>query len=126
MNSLAAITIKDFLDAGLNIRVADNKGAVLSKWISVVFGGISFLLILVVKEIGSVMKVRGHISQYFILFLAANQNLLIYLFSQAALTFNGIVGGINLGLFSLGMFIPWINSTVNSIKTIYLSIIGIA
>lgn len=32
---------------------------------------------------------------------------------QAALTFNGIVGGINLGLFSLGMFLPWINSKVS-------------
>ena len=58
LNSLAAITMKDFLDAGLNIKVADNKGAVMSKWISVIFGGISFLLIFVVRKMDSVLKVR--------------------------------------------------------------------
>lgn len=49
--------MKDFLDAGLNMRVPDNKGAVLSKWISVVFGAISFLLIFVVRQMDSVLKV---------------------------------------------------------------------
>lgn len=57
LNSLAAITMKDFLDAGLNIRVAENKGAALSKWISIMFGAISFLLIFVVRQMDSVLKV---------------------------------------------------------------------
>lgn len=35
---------------------------------------------------------------------------------QAALTFNGIVGGVNVGLFSLGMLLPWINSKVSYIR----------
>ncbi|XP_065221049.1 putative sodium-dependent multivitamin transporter [Planococcus citri] len=103
LNSLAAITMKDFLDAGLNIRVADNKGAALSKWISIVFGAISFLLIFVVRQMDSVLK--------------------------AALTFNGIVGGINLGLFSLGMFLPWINSkgalAGSLLSLVFVSWIGI-
>lgn len=57
LNSLAAITIKDFMDAGFNFKVADNKGAILSKWISIFFGGVSFLLIFVVQEMDSVLKV---------------------------------------------------------------------
>lgn len=33
---------------------------------------------------------------------------------QVAISFNGMVGGVTLGLFSLGMLLPWANSKVNS------------
>jgi len=32
---------------------------------------------------------------------------------QVAISFNGMVGGVTLGLFSLGMFVPWANSKVS-------------
>lgn len=35
---------------------------------------------------------------------------------QLALSFNGMAGGVSLGLFSLGMLFPWANSKVRSFK----------
>jgi len=84
MNSLAAVTIKDFLHGVCNYEPKDHKGAALSKWISAGFGILSFLLVFVVEQLGSLL--------------------------QVALSFNGMAGGIMLGLFSLGMFFPWANS----------------
>lgn len=84
VNSMAAITIKDFLGSLCGIIIPENKGASLSKWISVGVGIVSFCLVFVVEQLGSVL--------------------------QVALSFNGMAGGIILGLFSLGMFFPWANS----------------
>ncbi|CAH1395632.1 unnamed protein product [Nezara viridula] len=84
MNSLAAVFMKDILDSLCGIIVPDEKGAIVSKWLSLCFGILSFALVFVVEQLGSVLEV--------------------------ALSFNGITGGITLGLFSLGMFFPWANS----------------
>ncbi|XP_011501301.1 PREDICTED: sodium-coupled monocarboxylate transporter 1 isoform X2 [Ceratosolen solmsi marchali] len=84
MNSLAAITCEDVLQGLLKIDVPASKGAVYAKWISIFFGMLSFALVFVVERLGSIL--------------------------QVALSFNGMVGGVTLGLFSLGMFVPWANA----------------
>ncbi|XP_039281245.1 sodium-coupled monocarboxylate transporter 1 [Nilaparvata lugens] len=84
LNSLAAVTIKDFFGCLFGFKIPDNKGSLYSKWISVFYGILSFALVFVVEHLGSVL--------------------------QVALSFNGMVGGVTLGMFSLGMFIPWANS----------------
>ncbi|XP_073973566.1 sodium-coupled monocarboxylate transporter 1-like [Rhodnius prolixus] len=84
MNSLAAVSMKDLLEGMCGINIPDNRGANISKWLSLFFGVLSFALIFIVERLGSVLEV--------------------------ALTFNGITGGITLGLFSLGMLFPWANS----------------
>uniref|UniRef100_A0A1B6M044 Sodium-coupled monocarboxylate transporter 1 n=1 Tax=Graphocephala atropunctata TaxID=36148 RepID=A0A1B6M044_9HEMI len=84
VNSLAAVTIQDFLLGVCDYKPEEHKGAALSKWISAGFGILSFLLVFVVEQLGSLL--------------------------QVALSFNGMTGGIMLGLFSLGMFFPWANS----------------
>lgn len=84
LNSLTAVTMQDFLDGALGIKVPAERGAFWSKWISVMFGVLSFALVFVVEQLGSVL--------------------------QVALSFNGMVGGVVLGLFTLGMFFPWANA----------------
>nr|CAD7452226.1 unnamed protein product [Timema tahoe] len=84
MNSLAAVTMKDFLHGAFKIDIPEHKEAITVKCLSVAFGVLSFALVFVVEHLGSVL--------------------------QVALSFNGMVGGVTLGLFSLGMFFPWANS----------------
>lgn len=84
LNSLAAITCEDILQGILKMEMPARKGAIYARWISIFFGALSFALVFVVERLGSVL--------------------------QVALSFNGMVGGITLGLFSLGMFIPWANA----------------
>lgn len=84
LNSLTAVMMQDFLDGALGIKVPADRGAFWSKWISALFGVLSFALVFVVEQLGSVL--------------------------QVALSFNGMVGGVVLGLFTLGMFFPWANA----------------
>nr|CAH7751225.1 unnamed protein product [Callosobruchus chinensis] len=84
LNSLSAVTIQDFLGSALGIHLPDKKGAYAAQLLSVLYGAISFGLVFVIANLGSIM--------------------------QVAISFNGMVGGVTLGLFSLGMFFPWANS----------------
>ncbi|VEN50359.1 unnamed protein product [Callosobruchus maculatus] len=84
LNSLSAVTIQDFLGSALGIHLPDKKGAYAAQLLSVLYGAISFGLVFIIANLGSIM--------------------------QVAISFNGMVGGVTLGLFSLGMFFPWANS----------------
>ena len=87
LNSLTAITVKDFINGAFHIQLPEDKGAMIGKWISFAFGLLSFALVFVVAQLGGVL--------------------------QVALSFNGMVGGVTLGLFTLGMFFPWANAKVS-------------
>ncbi|KAL3283630.1 hypothetical protein HHI36_006769 [Cryptolaemus montrouzieri] len=84
LNSLSAVTMEDFIEGALQKKIPKSKGASWAKYISIAYGAISFILVFVVAKLGSVM--------------------------QVAISFNGMVGGVTLGLFTLGMFFPWANS----------------
>ncbi|XP_076255549.1 sodium-coupled monocarboxylate transporter 2-like [Rhynchophorus ferrugineus] len=84
LNSLSAVTMQDFIQDACNYRINGKRGALCAKILSILYGAISFGLVFIVAQLGSVM--------------------------QVAISFNGMVGGITLGLFSLGMFFPWANS----------------
>ncbi|KAK7866109.1 hypothetical protein R5R35_011627 [Gryllus longicercus] len=84
LNSLTAVTIKDFITGAMGKTLPPERGAALGKWLSLGFGLLSFALVFLVERLGSVL--------------------------QIALSFNGMVGGVTLGMFSLGMFFPWANT----------------
>lgn len=62
---------------GLNIKISPERGAAYAKWLSLGYGAISFVLVFIVERLGGVL--------------------------QATLTLNGLVGGVTLGLFVLGI-----------------------
>ncbi|XP_049292413.1 sodium-coupled monocarboxylate transporter 1 [Anopheles funestus] len=84
LNSLAAVASEDLLEAGMEIKIPDGKGALYAKWMSLGFGLVSFGLVFVVERLGGIL--------------------------QATLTLNGLIGGVTLGLFSLGIFFRRANS----------------
>ncbi|XP_068142014.1 LOW QUALITY PROTEIN: sodium-coupled monocarboxylate transporter 1 [Drosophila tropicalis] len=77
LNSLSAVTCEDLLVNGMNIKISPEKGALYAKWMSLGFGIASFGLVFIVEHLGGVL--------------------------QATLTLNGLVGGVTLGLFVLGI-----------------------
>ncbi|ODN03398.1 Sodium-coupled monocarboxylate transporter 2 [Orchesella cincta] len=83
LNSLAAITLEDFVRGVFYPNISDERATTVSKLLAVAFGLISFGLVFVAEQLGGVL--------------------------QAALSIFGIIGGPLLGVFSLGMFFPWAN-----------------
>ncbi|SPP84877.1 sodium-coupled monocarboxylate transporter 1 [Drosophila guanche] len=77
LNSLSAVTCEDLLVNGMNIKISPEKGATYAKWMSLGYGIGSFGLVFIVEHLGGVL--------------------------QATLTLNGLIGGVTLGLFVLGI-----------------------
>ncbi|XP_055910605.1 sodium-coupled monocarboxylate transporter 1 [Eupeodes corollae] len=84
LNSLAAVTCEDLLINGLSIKISPGKGALYAKWMSLGYGAASFVLVFIVERLGGVL--------------------------QATLTLNGLIGGVTLGLFLLGIFFKQANT----------------
>lgn len=85
LSTLAAVTCEDLLIGALNVQIEPKKMAHYAKWMSFGYGILSFGLVFVVEQLGGIL--------------------------QATLTLNGMIGGITLGLFSLGIFYKRANST---------------
>lgn len=83
INSLAAVTLEDFIIPFRKKPISPNVQANISKVLAVFFGILAFALVFVAELLGDVL--------------------------QAALSIFGMVGGPLLGIFTLGMFIPWAN-----------------
>ncbi|XP_047527863.1 sodium-coupled monocarboxylate transporter 1 [Vanessa atalanta] len=84
LNSLSAIACQDLATGLLGITLPEEKGAAIARWVCLGCGALSFALVFAVERLGPVL--------------------------QLALSFNGMIGGVSLGLFSLGMLFPWANA----------------
>ncbi|GFR09668.1 putative sodium-dependent multivitamin transporter [Trichonephila clavata] len=84
INSLAAVTVEDFLHPVWFHRMSEKRVTIFTKLIAFSYGILCILLTLVVDRLGGVL--------------------------QAALSLINVVGGPMLGLFSLGMFFKRTNS----------------
>ncbi|KAF0307875.1 Sodium-coupled monocarboxylate transporter 2 [Amphibalanus amphitrite] len=83
INSLAAITLEDFIIPNRKEPLSHERQALITQVLAVVFGILGFVLVFVAEQLGDIL--------------------------QAALSLYGMVGGPLLGLFTLGMFFPWAN-----------------
>lgn len=84
LNSLSAVTYEDIFVTGMNIKIDPEKAALYIKWMSLGYGVASFALVFLVEQLGGIL--------------------------QATLTLNGLIGGVTLGLFSLGVLFKCANS----------------
>jgi len=83
LNSLAAVVLRDFIQAGCNIKLSEGKETLVTKGLCIGFGIVSYGVVFLVKYLPGVL--------------------------EAALGIFGIVGGPVLGAFVLGMFFPFTN-----------------
>jgi len=84
LNSLAAVTLEDFILLFHKGQISDEKATKITKFLAFAYGLFSYLLIFLVKNIPGLV--------------------------QAWLGIFGVLGGPVLGVFSLGLFLPWANS----------------
>ncbi len=57
LNSLAAVTLQDFIVGGCNVKMSERVSAWVSKGLAVGYGLLSFLLVFVVKYLPGVLEV---------------------------------------------------------------------
>jgi len=84
LNSLAAVTLEDFIRPLASPGMSDAAATRISKSLSIFYGLVAYGLV----------------------YLMANLNHLV----EAVLSIFGLAGGPILGIFTLGMFFPWSNS----------------
>lgn len=125
LNSLAAVTSEDIVSTGLNIKINPEKGAVIAKWMSLGYvnvriqtvQNIRFITLIVMyviinQSIFEIISCRYGILSFLLVFVVEQLGGIL----QATLTLNGLIGGVTLGLFSLGVFFKSANAKVKQCK----------
>lgn len=83
LNSLCAVLLEDFIKPACKDQLSERAIAIIMRLIIVVFGLITLSLVFIVEKLGPVL--------------------------QLAISLSGITYGPLLGIFVIGMFMPWLN-----------------
>ncbi|CAL4086674.1 unnamed protein product [Meganyctiphanes norvegica] len=92
MNSLAAITLEDFIKGTFWPNISEENATRASRGLSLFYGLLTFALVFVAEQLGNILS--------------------------AALSIFGMIGGPLLGVFTLGMFVPWANTKGAMVGTV--------
>lgn len=100
------MTTQDIIATGLKINVSPDNSVKYAKWMSLGYGILSFMLVFLVEQLGGIL--------------------------QATLTLNGLIGGVTLGLFALGIFFTSANEKgalygglISLVAVIYIGVIAL-
>lgn len=86
LNSIAAVFLEDFLKPYANRPLSERETGYFMRGVVLIIGIISVALVFVVEHLGSVL--------------------------QLSMSMNGVTSGPILGIFTMGVLMPWINSKV--------------
>ncbi|XP_069696482.1 sodium-coupled monocarboxylate transporter 1-like isoform X1 [Periplaneta americana] len=84
LNSMAAVVLEDFYKTWFLHQLSPRQTDILMKSVVVILGTICVALVFVVEHLGSVL--------------------------QMSMSLSGVTHGSSLGIFSMGLFFPWVNS----------------
>uniref|UniRef100_A0A1B6DZY1 Sodium-coupled monocarboxylate transporter 1 n=1 Tax=Clastoptera arizonana TaxID=38151 RepID=A0A1B6DZY1_9HEMI len=85
LNSMAAVTLEDFYKPFIKPQPTNRESTILMRFVVVVIGIVCVCLVYVVENLGAVL--------------------------QLAISLSAITNGPSIGLFTMGIFLPFINST---------------
>ncbi|XP_077301640.1 sodium-coupled monocarboxylate transporter 1-like [Arctopsyche grandis] len=84
LNSMSAVVLEDFYKPFFGHNLTDKQANILMKTVVLFMGALSLALVFVVEKMGTVL--------------------------QLTMTFEAITNGPQLGIFSMGILFPWVNS----------------
>lgn len=93
LNSLAAITLEDYIRPWYKKPLSDAKATKISKYVALIYGGVTLLMVAAVSNLGSILQSSSYL-------VGGSQ-------------------GTNLGLFTLGLLIPWSNANGSIIGMVF-------
>lgn len=115
LNSMAAVVLEDFYKTWFTHHPSPRQTNILMRTVVVVMGTVCVGLVFVVEKLGTVLQVRTlHSSSWGALEWGIIYNQIFVFFMQMSMSLSGITNGASLGIFSMGLFLPWVNSKVSS------------